>query len=128
MRNGIPDFRPSSKHEEPRGDIEIWSETLWAKVPKLVRDDVEAYLREKILEHAPQVLEKWKGQHSRGIRVGSDDPMFHLGVGMHVRNTCRDQLTDGELPVVTVDHEGKPYGPSQNWDDYYFGVLAAIAA
>ena len=47
---------------------------------------------------------------------------------MQVRNVCRQQLADSKLPVVTVEHEGKAYGPSQNWDDYYFGVLAAIAA
>jgi hypothetical protein len=54
--------------------------------------------------------------------------MFHFGTGMLVRNACRDRLTDGDLPEVTTDHQGKLYGPSRNWDDYYFGVLAAIAA
>ncbi len=40
-----------------------------------------------------------------------------------------------ELPKVTIDHDGRPCHTSQipdygggNWDDYYFGVLAAIAA
>ena len=42
---------------------------------------------------------------------------------MQIRNRLRDQLLDMELPVVTVDHEGKSYGPSQNWDDYYTGAL-----
>jgi hypothetical protein len=128
MRNGVPDFRANPKHEEPRGALETWSEANWAKVPALIRRDVEAYLKEQVEEHAPDMLAKWRDQHDRGVRIGSDDPMFHLQAGMTVRNVCRDQLTDEELPRVTVDHAGKSYGPSQNWDDYYFGVLAAIAA
>lgn len=135
-RPRVPDFSPNPKHEEPRGAIETWSEANWARVPELVRKDVEGHLQHLLLKQAPEVLEKWRDQHKRGIRIGSDDPMFHLGVGMAIRNACRDQLTDGELPAVTLDHEGQPYGRlanpphdgSRNWDDHYFGVLAAIAA
>lgn len=130
------DLTPSAHREQPRGALEIWAEANWAEVPELVRRDVEGHLRDILQKQAPEVLAKWRDQHARGMRIGSDDPMFHFGVGMAVRNACRDQLTDGELPAVTLDHEGQPYGRladppaggARNWDDYYFGVLAAIAA
>lgn len=127
--NRMPDFTPGPKLEKPRGALEIWAEANWAKLPELIRKDVEQHLLDKL---PAEVLARWRDQHARGICIGSDDPMFHLGVGMVVRNVCRDQLTDGELPLVTVDHEGHPYNtssncPGGNWDDYYFGVLAAIA-
>lgn len=128
----MPDFTAGPKHERPRGALEAWSEANWSKLPKRVREAVEGHLRRKLEEEARELLAKWRGQHARGISIGSDDPTFHFGVGMDVRNVCRDQLTDQELPRVEVDHEGKPYGPHEfglgNWDDYYFGVLAAIAA
>jgi hypothetical protein len=130
--NRMPDFTPKPEHERPRGALETWSEANWAKIPELVRNDVEQHLKEKL---PLEVLTRWRDQHRRGMRIGSDDPFFHLGVGMAVRNACREQLTDMELPPVTVDHEGKPYQEAHpqlvgggNWDDYYFGVLAAIAA
>jgi hypothetical protein len=131
--NRMPDFTPNPKHERPRGALEIWSEANWAKIPELIRTDVEQHLKQKL---PLEVLTRWQDQHRRGMRIGSDDPFFHLGVGIAVRNACREQLTDLELPSVTVDHEGKPYncstlpnaGAGGNWDDYYFGVLAAIAA
>lgn len=97
----------------------------WAKVDEALRKTVEDFVRSK----APaDMLANWSDQLRRGVVIGSDDPRFHLGVGMQVRNACRAKLPDAELPKVSVDHQGKPYGPSQNWDDYYFGVLAEIAA
>lgn len=128
--NRMPDFTPKPEHEQPRGALEIWAEANWAELPDLVRADVELHLLDRLPK---EVLEHWRDQHERGVRIGSDDPFFHLGVGMAVRNACREQLTDMELPLVTIDHEGKPYNtgsnmPGGNWDDYYFGVLAAIAA
>jgi hypothetical protein len=128
--NRMPDFTPNPKHEQPRGALEAWSEANWAKLPELIRHDVEQHLRDQV---PVEVLERWRDQHRRGIRIGSDDRMFHLDVGMQVRNACREQLTDGELPTVRIDHRGAPYNvssnmPGGNWDDYYFGVLAAIAA
>lgn len=131
---GMPDFTPHQKREQPRGKLEIWSEANWSRVPELVRKDVEGHLRAELEEHAPEVLAKWRDQHKRGVRIGSDDPMFHFGVGMSVRNACRDQLLDEELPAVASDPDGKPYPKHAtmrivgNWDDFYFGVLAAIAA
>jgi hypothetical protein len=105
-----------SKHETPRDPLEASSEALWAKVPELIRRDVEQH----VLAHLPaDLLVKWRDQHARGIFIGSDDPCFHFGAGMAVRNLCREQLTDDELEA---------YGLFCNWDDCYCGVLAAIAA
>jgi hypothetical protein len=123
--NRMPDFTPSPKHERPRGALETWSEANWAKMHALVRAEVELHLLDGLPD---EVLGRWRDQHARGVRIGSDDPFFHLGVGMAIRNACREQLTDMQLLPVTIDLDGEPYGPSQNWDDYYFGVLAAIAA
>lgn len=123
--NRMPDFTPDPKNEQPRGALEAWSEANWAKVDEALRKTVEDFVRSK----APvEMLATWHGQLTRGVVIGSDDPRFHLGVGMQVRNACRGKLPDPELPLVFLDHEGKLYGPSRNWDDYYFGVLAAIAA
>lgn len=129
----IPDFTPGPKHEKPRGALEAWSEVNWERVPELIRRNVEEHVRAAVHDEAPELLLKWRDQHRRRIRIGSDDPMFHFRAGMALRNLCREQLTDMELPPVKVDDKGKPYNcssnmPGGNWDDYYFGVLAAIAA
>ena len=111
-----PDFRAMSKHEEPRDPFGTSSEGRWAEVPELIRRDVEQH----VLAHLPaDLLTKWRDQHARGVCIGSDDPFFHFGAGMAVRNLCREQLTDGELDA---------YGFLLNWDNCYCGVLAAIAA
>ena len=123
----IPDFRPRPENETPIDALDRWSESNWAMVPELVRRDCEEHLRAAVFANSPALLAKWRDQRGRSVSIGSDDPMFHSGTGMVVRNCLRDQLTDGELPEITRDHEGKPYGPARNWDDYYFGVLAAIA-
>jgi len=105
-----------SKHEEPRDPFGTSSEGRWAEVPELIRRDVEQH----VLAHLPaDLLTKWRDQHARGVCIGSDDPFFHFGAGMAVRNLCREQLTDGELDA---------YGFLLNWDNCYCGVLAAIAA
>lgn len=123
--NRVPDFTPHRRHEHQRDGLDSWSEENWSKVDPDIRARVEAEVR---LRAPEEMLATWRDQRARGISIGSDDPRFHFGVGMQVRNACRLKLVDAELPVVTVDSDGKPYGPSQNWDDYYFGVLAAIAA
>ena len=86
----------------------------WKRVPELIRKDCIDHLDGWIPK---ETIREWKTN-------GYDEPGFHLlGGGMQIRNRLRDQLLDMELPVVTVDHEGKSYGPSQNWDDYYTGAL-----
>jgi hypothetical protein len=92
-----------------------WCRANWNKLPELVRKDCVDHLDGWIHRDAIEVWKKndyWDNGH------------FHLlGGGMQIRNRLRDQLTDAELSVVTTDHEGKPYGPSRNWDDYYTGAL-----
>lgn len=125
MHASVPDFRPNPKLERRRDGLATWSEANWAKVDAGLRARVEAMVRSK----APaEMLAQWRDQHSRGIEIGSDDPRFHLGIGMQVRNACRLVVIDDQLPEVGVGPDGEPYGPARNWDDYYFGVLAAIAA
>jgi hypothetical protein len=96
--------------EEPRGAVDEWAEQTWARVPELIRADCEKYLLSKLPD---DLLAKWKDQRARGIRIGSDELMFHFGTGMWVRNTLRARLPDNELP---------PWG---GWDDYYYGALVA---
>lgn len=94
--------------------LKEWCRSNWDKLPDLVRKDCVDHLDAVI---STEVKIRWKHQ-------GYDRPGFHMFYGgMAVRNFLREQLTDGELPEVTVDHEGKPYGPSKNWDDYYTGAI-----
>ena len=121
----MPDFTPSAKHEHARDGLSTWSEANWAKVDPALR----ARVGEKVRSMAPaDMLAQWRDQHQRGVAIGSDYPRFHLDVGMQIRNACRTVLADDGLPEVNVGPVGEPYGPARNWDDYYFGVLAAIAA
>jgi hypothetical protein len=65
------------------------------------------------------MFSRWQDQHKRGIRIGSDDPWFHLGIGMQIRNALRSVLLDDALPFVKY-----PDGSDcQNWDDFYGGAL-----
>src|SRR5258707_15720015 len=83
------DCRAMSKHEEPRDPFGTSSEGRWAEVPELIRRDVEQH----VLAHLPaDLLTKWRDQHARGVCIGSDDPFFHFGAGMAVRNLCREQV------------------------------------
>jgi hypothetical protein len=60
---------------------------------------------------------------SRWLRSGellmTQRAFFHFGGGMTVRNLCREPLSDDELST---------YDLWVGWDDYYLGVIAAIAA
>ena len=94
--------------------LKKWCRQNWNQIPELIRKDCIDHLDGWI---SPDIIKEWKEK-------GYDDPGFHLlGGGMQIRNRLRDQLTDMELPIVRVDHEGKSYGPSQNWDDYYTGAI-----
>jgi hypothetical protein len=93
-----------------------WCRANWNSLPELIRKDC--------LDH----LEDWfdpqtKAKDIEWLRNYDSEPYFHFSMGMAIRNRLRGQLTDMELPLITTDHEGKPYGPSQNWDDYYTGAL-----
>ena len=121
----VPDFTPHRKHEHRRDGLDAWSEANWSRVDPQIRAEVE----QLVLSKTPaDMLATWRDQHARGISIGSDDPRFHFGIGMQIRNACRQKLTDDKLPEVSAASDGEPYGPARNWDDFYFGVLAAIAA
>ena len=98
-------------------DPDSWSKERWAKVAEPIRKDVEQH----VLAHLPaDLLAKLRDLYARGIPISSDDAFFHFGGGMAVRNLCRERLSDDELAAC---------GPlGGNWDNYYIGVLAAIAA
>ena len=60
---------------EPCNPFGTSSEDLWTKVPELIRRDVEQH----VLAHLPAYLvTKWRDQHARGVRIGSDDLFFIL--------------------------------------------------
>jgi hypothetical protein len=79
-----PDF------DEPF-DPDSFSEKLWAKVPELIRKDVEQHVAAKL---PADVLAKLRDLHARGIPIGSDPAFFHFGGGMAIRNLCGDRLSD----------------------------------
>jgi hypothetical protein len=119
-------FEPHPDNEDPIDALDQWSLANWMTVHPLFRKDCEDYLLSKVPQ---EIFAHWRSQHRRGKSIGSDDPRFHHGVGMAIRNTLRDQLTDAELPEVTLDPEGKPYSAAgRNWDDYYQGVLMSICS
>src|SRR5712692_10442477 len=103
-----PDF------EEPLDPFDASSKKMWAKVPELIRKDVEKH----VLAHLPaDLLAKLRDLHARGVCIGSDDAFFHFGGGMAVRNLCRERLSDDELAAYCL------FGV---WDGVLYRVLAAI--
>jgi hypothetical protein len=61
--------------EEPLDSLDSFSEKLWAKVPELIRKDVEQH----VVAHLPDnLLTKLRDLHARGIPISSDDAFFHL--------------------------------------------------
>jgi hypothetical protein len=94
--------------------LRLWCRDNWNRIDPLIRKDCVDHIDGWI---SKDIIKDWK-------KNGYDLSGFHhLGGGMSIRNRLRDQLTDMELPVMTKDHEGKDYGPSQNWDDYYTGAI-----
>jgi hypothetical protein len=100
--------------EEPHPDS--FDKKRWAKVPEPIRKHVEQY----VAAHLPaETLAKLRDLHVRGDAIGEDPEFFHFGGGMAIRNLCRQAVTDEELAA---------HGVWGEWDCYYVGVLAAIAA
>lgn len=102
-------------------EIHKWCRANWDKLPAMVRQDCLNELRAHVW---PDLMRKWKAQHAAGQHIGDDDPFFHHGVGMQVRNLLRKQLTDEELPPAF----GPNYPPegAKNWDDFYTGALEEL--
>jgi len=117
LRGFCPDFRLEERAPE---QIEHESVACFARLSEHQRLACLAALKLSV----PKFLRDWwRDQAARGMRIGSEDPRFHFGVGMEVRNTLRKVLADKELPPVAYP-EG---GAHSNWDDYYYGALDALA-
>jgi len=112
---------PDREHEKPIDDLDRQSYTNWMRLSEDVRRQIVDHVKSK----APiTMLNQWRNQHARGMKIGSDDVLFHMFIGMQIRNACRDILTDDDLPPVKYD-DGNEY---QNWDDFYFGMLQQLAS
>jgi len=117
LRTFCPDFQ---LEEEPPREVELEAIAHWQRLPEPQRIACLAALR---LSVPMEVRAKWRDQAARGMRVGSEDPRFHFGPGMAVRNTLRRVLPDNVLPAVPYPDGGE----HSNWDDYYYGALDALA-
>jgi hypothetical protein len=100
--------------EEPHPDS--FSKERWARVPAPIRKIVEQHVAAQL---PAEILAKLRDLHARGDAIGSDPAFFHFGGGMAVRNLCRQAVRGEDLAVCCL------FG---DWDDYYIGVLASIAA
>ena len=121
MENGLNFPDPSRDQERPVGDLDQQSYTNWMRLPEDIRRSIVDHVKNKA---DITMLNRWRDQHARGMRIGSDDIFFHMCLGMQIRNACRDILTDDGLPPVKYD-DGNEY---QNWDDFYFGMLQQLAS
>lgn len=110
---------PSQDHETLNGQLEADCFANWMSIPPEMRRKVVDHVRVKV---PVAMMNDWKRQYSKNIRIGSDDPLFHMYPGMQIRNTCRDILQDKDLPPVTY-HDGVDY---YNWDDFYTGMLQQL--
>jgi hypothetical protein len=91
--------------EEPLDSLDSFSEKLWAKVPELIRKDVEQH----VVAHLPDnLLTKLRDLHARGIPISSDDAFFHFGGGMAVRNLCRERLIPRLIDQNSCAHWRNP--------------------
>lgn len=110
---------PGIEHERPQDDLDQFSYTNWMKIHSHQREVILAHIRGKV---DVSMLNTWRDQHARGMKIGSDNVLFHMWPGMQIRNTCRDILQDDLLPSVKYE-DGHEY---QNWDDFYGGMLQEL--
>lgn len=94
----------------------------WCCLPLATRELALGHLRQTMQHQWPHVLERWREQSNANEPIGSDDPMFHFGAGMAVRNILRQVVPDHKLPAVKQPMGGM----ASNWDDYYHGALEAL--
>lgn len=113
-------MKPSRDKETPRDDLCEFSLENWRRIPADVRRQVVSHIRDLA---SVEQLNTWRDQQARGMRIGSDDPWFHHGSGMAIRNACRKIILDDQLPPVKYE-DGGHY---QNWDDFYGGMLQQLA-
>lgn len=96
-------------------DLIGFSKRNWRRVPSDTREACINKLRQCV---PPNMLNTWKDQVRRGVPIGSDNIMFHFGVGMQIRNALREVIKDNDLPPVKYQNVDVC-----NWDDYYHGAL-----
>jgi hypothetical protein len=85
---------------------EEWYAARWNSVP----DE----MKKKIVVHLRKALDELDD-------VNREDPYFHFGAGMGIRNYLREVVKDDELPMAPYPN-GKEF---QNWDDYYQQAIRA---
>lgn len=115
------DLDPNPKYERPISYVDRANIDNWQKLSSETRKRCVEVLHSKT---PPDMMETWKRQHSAGLRIGSDDPWFHFGIGMQVRNALRAVLRDDALPEVKYE-DGNTY---KNWDDFYVGALHELVS
>lgn len=112
----MPTFKMSE--DRSRGELEVRCRNNW--------DEIPAETRRKLIEHlhraVPKTIQqKWRDQHNKGHRIGSDTPFFHMfDGGMAIRNLLREVLPDDQLPLA------KQRSVDRNWDDFYTGALEEL--
>lgn len=118
------DFTPSRLKEKPRDDLSEWCWRNWMQVSDFERASVISALRDAFPE---TVQLHWARQVEQGVRIGSDDPWFHMGNGMVARNIARQTLPDNMLPRVIAQDGIVNSGYQGSWDDFYTGALEELA-
>lgn len=102
--------------ERPYDATDYLSIDNWKQLPLQTRQRCVKHLRRSLLAHrlGPIILQRWHRQYRDGMAPGSDQPNFHFGAGMAVRNILRQVCPDGDLMM------------SYNWDDFYIGAIWAL--
>lgn len=112
--------------------LQEWSIANWGRVPEADRKRCLDHLRATLEGTLSGVgcLGRWRAQagstlNGKPVAIGSDDRWFHFGAGMAIRNILRQVMTDDHLPPI--DYGLSSLQLPRNWDDYYIGVLHALA-
>ena len=110
------------REERDRDIIDQHSEENWEQFvstdPARSKNAVDE-LRTWLDQQNKDTVERWRDQYRRGKQIGCDDPWFHFGVGMAIRNVLRTAVPDDRLPWVQY-----PGGrQAKNWDDFYTAAL-----
>jgi len=88
----------------------------WMGLPPLIRRDS---LQDLTAAISTEVFSKWLTEYRARGTVGEDDPLFHFGTGMAVRNILRQRLPESELSQITgIEHS--------DWDDFYIGAMREL--
>lgn len=113
-----PQFKESPLHERSMSNDERDSIARWNWIDSFSRSACRTHLR-IVFNRADNgsLLNKWINQLRRGVAIGSDNPHFHLSIGMSIRNELRRIIPDDKLPG------GDNF---KNWDYFYYGAINAM--